>query len=332
MNLFKNKEVRITVSIMAAVGAAAASICLFFDYRASVAAACVALALVAVYLIEAKKRFSAMRELSDSLDLLLDGREDIDLSRYSEGELSILENELSKLTVRLREQTSALSEDKRMLADSIADISHQIRTPLTTMNLIAAALRRPDTDAVKRQELLLELREQLERVDWLVSALLKLARFDADAIKLNPVELTLEELIRRSLEPLEIPMELRGQTVEKTVSGNIVCDPSWTAEALTNIIKNCSEHMGEGTLFIEASENPLCSEIVIRDSGPGVAPEDLPHLFERFYKGKNSGGSGVGIGLALCRTIVAGQNGSVKAENAKQGGAQFTVRIYKSTV
>ncbi|MBO4879644.1 MAG: HAMP domain-containing histidine kinase, partial [Clostridia bacterium] len=116
------------------------------------------------------------------------------------------------------------------------------------------------------------------------------------------------------------------------ISGSAFCDPSWTAEALTNIIKNCSEHMGEGKLFIDAAENPLYSEICIRDTGSGIAKEDLPHLFERFYRGKNSGGSGVGIGLALCRMIVGKQNGTVKAENAKEGGAKFTVRLYKGAV
>ncbi|MBR6006788.1 MAG: HAMP domain-containing histidine kinase, partial [Clostridia bacterium] len=278
------------------------------------------------------RRYRAMRGLAESIDELLAGAENIDLGNYSEGEVSILTNEVTKLTVRLREQASELKKDKQMLADSIADISHQIRTPLTAMNLIAASLRDPTADEGKRREALSELTRQLGRVDWLVSALLKLARFDADAVRLNPVGIPLSELVDTALAPLAISMELKNQEVISNISGSAFCDPSWTAEALTNIIKNCSEHMGEGKLFIDAAENPLYSEICIRDTGSGIAKEDLPHLFERFYRGKNSGGSGVGIGLALCRMIVGKQNGTVKAENAKEGGAKFTVRLYKGAV
>ena len=273
-----------------------------------------------------------MSELSDSIDAILSGAESIDLSAYTEGELGILQSELKKLTVLLRGQTNELKKDKQLLADSIADISHQIRTPLTAMNLLLAALNEPDTGEAKRAELVSELNRQLSRIDRLVSALLKLARLDADAVRMNKRELPLEELVADALEPIAIQMELREQTASVNASGSINCDPSWTAEALTNIIKNCSEHMGPGTLTIRAEENPLYSEIVIKDEGPGVSKEDLPHIFERFYKGGNSVENSVGIGLALCRSIIVKQNGTVKAENTPEGGAVFTVRIYKETV
>lgn len=331
MKLLRNREIRRFLIAALLLGAAAAAVCLFFDWRSALVAGALTAAFAVLYLIDASVRYSRMKKLSDSADQILRGAENIELSCYNEGEISILENQITKLTVRLREQAEELKKDKQMLADSIADISHQIRTPLTAMNLIASELR-SEPEGEKRAELLNSLRRQLSRIEWLVSALLKLARFDADAVELKRGELPLEALIADALAPIAIQMELKNQSAVKDISGSVVCDPSWTAEALTNIMKNCSEHMGEGDLFITASENPLYSEIVIRDSGSGIAKEDLPHLFERFYKGRNSDESSVGIGLALCRVIITRQNGTVKAENAAEGGAKFTVRFYKMTV
>lgn len=332
MKLLKNREISVTLILTAAIGAAAAAACLFIDPRASVVCVLLTAAFAAVFLVGAHRRYSRMARLADSLDRMLSGAEGIDLSGYSEGELGILQSELMKLTAKLREQTSALRGEKILLADSIADISHQIKTPLTSMNLMLAALGEDDPEGARRAELLPEMHRQLSRIDWLVSALLKLAKLDADAVSMDIKELPLDDLVRDSLAPIAIQMELRGQEAEVSASGSILCDRSWTAEALTNIMKNCSEHMGEGTLHIAALENPLYSQITVRDEGEGIAAEDLPHIFERFYRGRNSSAGGVGIGLALARMIIVKQNGTVKAENAPEGGAKFTVRFYKGAV
>ncbi|MBR5718965.1 MAG: HAMP domain-containing histidine kinase, partial [Clostridia bacterium] len=272
-----------------------------------------------------------MSELSERIDSLISGAEDVDIRCYSEGELSILQSELTKLTVKLREQTSALRDDKKLLADSIADISHQIRTPLTAINLLLTEYSK-SVDEAERANLLSDLNRQLARIDRLISALLKLARLDADSVTMETSEVPLKELIREALSPIDIQMELRDQEAVIEAEGTVICDRSWTAEALTNILKNCSEHMGAGRLYITASDTPLFSEIVIRDTGKGIDAYDLPHIFERFYKGKNSAPSSVGIGLALSRAIIIKQNGTVKAENAREGGAVFTIRFYKGAV
>ena len=332
MKLFKNKEITRVCLILLALGVLASAACLFFDTRCAGVCGLLTAAAIAVYLIDAKKRYRAMAELSDDIDRILTGAENIDLSRYTEGELGILQNELNKLTVRIREQAGELKRDKQLLADSIADISHQIRTPLTAVNLLLAALAEPDITEEKQSGIVRDMHRQLSRIDWLISALLKLARLDADAVAMSFREAPLADLVEDALAPVAIQMELRDQTAVVNTLGSVVCDPSWLAEALTNIIKNCSEHMDAGELFIDARENPLYSEITVRDTGAGIDRADLPHIFERFYKGKNSTGSGVGIGLALCRMIVSKQNGSVKAENDPAGGAKFTVRIYKTTV
>ena len=141
------------------------------------------------------------------------------------------------------------------------------------------------------------------------------------------------ELIRKSTESVAIPMELRGQELKVTADGSFIGDIGWTAEAITNIVKNCMEHTPEGgKVSVMATDNPLFAEIIISDNGRGIAGEDLPHIFERFYKGKNSADNSFGIGLALARTIITTQNGTIKAENILPHGAKFTIRFYKGTV
>ena len=138
-------------------------------------------------------------------------------------------------------------------------------------------------------------------------------------------------LLARAAEPFAIGMELRGQQLQVEASGNVRCDPARTAEALGNILKNCSEHMQEGTITVRAEENAVASVVVIRDTGGGIAPQDLPHLFERYYKGENAPEQSVGIGLALSRSIAAAQNGALAAANVP-GGAEFTMKLYKGIV
>lgn len=338
IRLFKNSEVRRFTLICAVVGTAvSAAAYSLHPYCALVCAILTAL-LIGAFLFFTAKRYARLAELSTQLDRLMNGEEDVDLSKYSEGELSILENRLSKLVSCLRDQADALKKDKLLLADSIADISHQIKTPLTSINLLSASLARQIAaedeaeGASLRQKPLSDMRAQIERMDWLVSALLKLARLDADAVKLKTETVPLDELIRLSASPLEIMMELKGQQLEVSAEGGAICDASWTAEALMNIMKNCSESMGEGVLRVRAGENPLYSEIVITDCGGGIDSDELPHIFERFHRGKNASEGGAGIGLALARSIIVKQNGTVKAENAMQGGARFTVRFYKAEI
>ena len=175
------------------------------------------------------------------------------------------------------------------------------------------------------------LRRQVARMDWLVESLLKLAKLDAGTARFCPETIPLSALLARAAEPFAIGMELRGQQLQVEASGNVRCDPAWTAEALGNILKNCSEHMQEGTITVQAEENAVASVVVIRDTGGGIAPQDLPHLFERYYKGENAPEQSVGIGLALSRSIAAAQNGTLTAANVP-GGAEFTMKLYKGIV
>ncbi|MCH5278688.1 MAG: HAMP domain-containing histidine kinase [Christensenellaceae bacterium] len=332
MKLLRNGEIKRMLVLMLIIGSIGCIACFVFDTTAGCIASGMIVITIALYLFDAWHRYKRMSELASEIDLIISGKQELNIQKYAEGEFSILECEITKLTVRLREQAELLRADKLRLADSIADISHQIRTPLTTLNLSAAALRDPSLTEEKRNEHLLKIHRQLVRIDWLVSALLKIARFDADAVELKHERIELKRLIELSSEPLLIPMELKNQTLNFEASGFMTGDLSWTAEAISNILKNCTEHMGAGKINVFAHENPLYSEIIIHDSGCGIAKEDLPHLFERFYRGKNPSENGVGIGLALSRMIITRQNGTIKAENHRDGGAMFTVRFYKGIV
>ena len=333
MRLLKNKEVRGALLWQLSVAVIACSLCFWFDLRAGLTAVVLSLLLMLVFCFSTYKRYQRISSLADDIDQVLHGDSSIDFDNYSEGELSILHSEIYKMTIRLREQQQKLMKDKEYLADSLADISHQIRTPLTSINLLVERLSAFGLTDECRHQLTNELYELLDRIDWLITTLLKISKLDAGAVQFNKEMFSLEMLINKSCAPLLIPIELRGQELIIRTDGNFYGDPAWTSEAVGNIVKNCMEHTPDGgRIEINAAENALYSEIVIKDNGTGVSAEDLPHIFERFYKGKNSGGKSFGIGLALSRMIIAGQKGTVKAENRKNAGAMFTLRFYKGTV
>ncbi len=262
-------------------------------------------------------------------DYLLDVRDN------KEGELSILKNDIYKVTLMLKEKSELLQKDKKNLADALSDISHQLKTPLTSMVVMTDLLGEENLSAEKRREFNRRMKSQLSRIEWLVSSLLKLSKIDAGAVQFKQEEFRLGELVDKFTAPLLIPMELKGQTLD--LDGDrqqtVLCDLNWTAEALVNILKNCVEHTQEGgTVSISYTNNPLYTQIQIRDNGTGIAREDLPHIFERFYKGKNAGPDSVGIGLAMSKVILEQQGAVVFAESEVKKGTRFTVRFHKQIV
>ena len=332
MKFLRNSEVCRAIAVYAAVTciATAAAAILNREFALPVFAVCIVFTLL--HLLFTFLRYRKIAELSADIDRILHNNAHISFEKYSEGELAVLQSEISKMTVRLREQQQQLLDDKLLLADSLADISHQIRTPLTSVNLIASMLSEPDISEEQRIRLSQDMFALLSRIDWLITALLKISKLDAGTVEFNRESISLEELLKRSAEPLLIPIELKEQQLNLSASGSFVGDVSWTCEALGNIIKNCMEHTPEGgVITVSATENPLFAEITVSDNGSGIPKEDLPHVFERFYKGKNSGSKSFGIGLALARTIISAQNGSIKAENLPQKGALFTIRFFKGT-
>ena len=179
-----------------------------------------------------------------------------------------------------------------------------------------------------------ELKQRLTRIDWLVETLLKLSKIDAGTVAFRRDTVRAADLLRAALAPLEVAIELRGQVLSVTVGDETFTgDLAWSAEAVGNLLKNCSEHTpAGGEISVTVRETALFCEILIHDSGVGFAKEEIPHLFDRFYRGSNASPESVGIGLSLARTVIAAQNGTLSASNAPCGGALFTVRFYKGVV
>ena len=274
-----------------------------------------------------------LAQLSQTLNRILHGEEHLEVEAYTEGELGILRSEIHKMTVRLREQQQTLQEDKVYLANSLADLSHQLRTPLTSMNLVAELLTREDLTPQRKAKLCRELSQLLGQMDWLVTTLLKLSKLEAGTIPFRSETIPLEQLVEQAAAPFLIPMELREQAFRVECPGTFTGDVHWTAEAVGNLIKNAMEHTpAGGSITVRGRENALFSELVVEDTGPGIDPQDLPHLFERFYRGSSRTSHGFGIGLSLSQRIVTGQGGTIQARNRNPQGAQFILRFYKGTV
>lgn len=258
----------------------------------------------------------------------------LDVRDNGEGSFSLLKNDLYKVTVRLREQAELLQRDKTALSNLIADISHQIKTPLTALGVLADLLAEDPPEA-DRRAFVERLAAQLWRIQWLAAALLKLARLDAGAAAFKREPVALRDLVRRALEPLQIPLEIKKQRLE--VNGDdgasFTGDLNWSAEALTNVVKNCVEHTAEGgKIEITYAANTLYAEIIVSDDGEGIASADLPNIFNRFYRSANAGENSVGIGLALAKAIFTAQGGDIAVHSQRGLGTSFEIRLFRGVV
>ena len=334
MKLLRNREIQIVLILYAALTALLVFAVSFANIPDPLVIIVGGMLYASIYLGYTHRRYHAIDQLSTAIDRILHGQEQVLISANEEGELSILQNEIHKMTLRLKEAADALQADKLQLVDAIADISHQLRTPLTSMNLTLSLLTADDLSDERRLSLTHDLRKSLRRIDWLIEALLKLSRIDAGAVQFKSEPVAVHSLIEMAVEPIAVTLDLKDISLAADVQDvSFAVDLSWTAEAIGNILKNCSEHTPiGGRIEITASETPLYTEIIVQDNGKGFSKEDLPHLFDRFYKGKNASAESIGIGLALARTIIARQNGTLQASNRKDGGAQFTIRFYKGII
>ena len=328
-----NKELRFSLILLGIATAILTLIAISLSLTAGILVLLSGLIAITIHLATEYYRYRKLQKLSSDLDKLLISGTPLPIREYSEGELSILANQIQKMTLRLTESAEAIKADKVYLADSLADISHQLRTPLTAMNLTTTMLRNPDLTIEKRMELTSELRSLLTRTEWLVETLLKLSKLDAGTVKLAQDSVRIKNLLTRASKPIAIAMDLRNQKLvincaEEAFTGDLI----WTAEALGNILKNCMEHTPEGgTITVTAQETALYTQIEVEDTGAGFDAKDIPHLFERFYKGKNASENSYGIGLALARTVITSQNGTIQAMNGR-AGATFVIKFYKQII
>ena len=333
--MFRNKEIARLFWIFLITGAVGFVILSVIDFLCAVIYLGFIVILALSTLGFTIKRYRQISQLSIYLNRIASGEYGLDLRDNVEGELSALKNDIYKVTVMLAHQADLLQKDKLCLADTLADMSHQLKTPLTSMMVMTDLLEQPDLPAEKRREFTGHIRSQLQRMEWLISSLLKLSKLDAGTIRFKKEQVFLPKLIEKATEHLMLLMDVKQQTL--VLDGDpqtyFLGDPDWSAEAMTNLIKNCIEHTPSGgTIHIQYESSILATQIIISDTGEGVSKEDLPHIFERFYKGKNSSRDSVGIGLAMAKNIIQRQNGTIEATSEIGKGMTFTIKFYRSIV
>ncbi|MDK2586874.1 HAMP domain-containing sensor histidine kinase [Romboutsia sedimentorum] len=253
-------------------------------------------------------------------------------AQNKEDDFSILEDELYKIVMMLRESSEKEREEKENLCNNLADISHQLKTPLTSMSLMIELLEDSNIDGDEALYIG-SVSLQIERLNYLVSSLLVLSKIDADAMLLEHKPINIYELICVSVEPLHLIIDRKQQQLFIKDNSDLFFngDFHWTSEAILNIVKNCSEHTPKGgKISIDYKQNPICTQIIIEDNGKGFDKKDIPKLFTRFYKGANSSKDSVGIGLALSMSIIKKQNGEIIALNKETGGAKFIIKFYRN--
>ena len=276
-----------------------------------------------------------LKELDQYLLAVLAGNYNLDIRDYEDGILSSLKNDVYKMSVLLKEDKEHALEQQKYLESVLSDISHQLRTPLTSMYVMNDLLSDGKMRGNRKKEILSKNRTQLERIEWLITTLLKMSRIDAGTVTFKREKVNTKDLIKQALEPINIPIELKKQTV--LIVGDkksmVILDKKWTTEAFVNLLKNAHEHTPVGgMIIIKITDNPLFTEFLIQDNGSGIAKEDLPHIFERFYKGKNSSSESIGIGLNMSKTIIQKENGTIMVDSVEGKGTMFTIRFYKVDV
>lgn len=279
-----------------------------------------------------RKIYTDIKDMTDYVYHNSEGRYYDMKDKNQEGQIGLLKVELMKMTTILKEKVNLLQNEKIFLNNTISDISHQLKTPMTSL-IILNDLMYGDLDKEKRIEFLDKTSSQLSRMEWLIKSMLKLAKVEAKVIEFKTEKVNIDELIRKSISPMIIPMELKNISIsiDGKEDASYTGDIEWSTEATTNIIKNCVEHTpDDGQIEISYEENPIYSEIVIKDNGEGIDKKDLPNIFKRFYKGKNSKSDSVGIGLAMAKSIVESQNGTIYVKSKKGVGSEFHIIFHKT--
>ena len=288
------------------------------------------LVLTVIFLYENKQK-QKIENIITYIEEINKGNYNLKIEENTENELSNLSNELYKITVMLKEQTEKSNKDKQILQTSLEDISHQLKTPLTSISIMLDNIREnPQMDEHTRQEFIHEISRQVDWINWLVISLLKLSKLESGTAIFKAEKIDVKKLIDNVIKNLAIPLDIKQQKIN--VSENkkdiyFIGDYNWQLEALTNIVKNCIEHTPENqNIYIEYSQNNFYTKIIVRDEGCGIEAEDLKHIFERFYKGKNSSSNSVGIGLALAKSIIEKDNGYIICTSNVGNGSTFEIK------
>ena len=290
----------------------------------------VSLGIYLIYVITQEKKIA---EINEYIKQINNKNYILKIEENDNGELSKLRNELYKTTVLLKETAEISEKEKENLNTAIADISHQLKTPLTSIRIMLDNIQdNPDMEKAVRDDFLADISKQIDWISSLVVSLLKIAKFDAGTIKMENNEINAKNLIDNIVSNLAILIELKNIVIITNVDekATFIADYKWQQEALTNILKNAIEHSKHNSrIYITVENTSLFLKIIIKDEGSGIDKEDLKHIFQRFYKTKNSSENSIGIGLPLAKAIIEQSNGYIKVETKYGEGTSFEVKYIK---
>ncbi len=274
-----------------------------------------------------------INEITKYIEEINRGNYKLNIEENTEDELSILKNELYKITIMLKEVAENSQKDKTTLKDSLSDISHQIKTPITSILIMLDNILSDENmpEDIKK-DFIKDIKREIINIKFLVESILKLSKIDSNSIKFIKKEVFIKDIINEAVKNVSMLSELKN--IEIIVSGDdsikTICDLKWQVEAITNILKNCIEHSYENRkIYINYNQNNMYTELKIEDNGTGIDAKDLPHIFERFYKGKNSSSDSVGIGLALSKSIIESNNGYIQVDSKLNKGTTFIIKYLK---
>ena len=292
-----------------------------------------ALILIIIFIIYLKQRQNKINQLDKYIQKISRGDYSLDIEECSEDELNSLKNSLYKITVLLKEEAENKKHQNEAILTSVSDISHQLKTFLTSMQIILDnVLESEEMDEKTRERFLLEASKQIKGINFLILSLLKLSKLDAKVVEFENKSINLEKMLDEILENLEVMIELKEIKIIKEIQENteILGDYNWNKEAIQNVIKNAIEHTAEGKqISIKVTKNDVYTSIAIEDEGEGIEKEELKHIFERFYKAKGANEESFGIGLSLSKSIIEKQNGYISVESEMGKGTTFTIKYLK---
>lgn len=281
-----------------------------------------------------KERQKKLFLLEDYMEHMFRGEYDLDLTDNSEDELSSLKNELYKLTVFLKEQAELARKQKEALSESVSDISHQLKTPLTSAQILMDNIMdNPDMDAHTRQTFIQEIFKQINGMSWMIVSMLRLSRLDAGVVEFERTMISLDQMIREAMDNLEVIAELKGVEVDYPAGRSealIEGDYNWNREAVQNILKNAIEHSSpQEQVTVRLQQNDVYTAITVTNRGETLTKEQQKQIFERYYSGAKSGSDSIGIGLALAKAILERQGGYLSVES-EHGQTSFVIKFIKN--
>lgn len=274
-----------------------------------------------------------INEITKYIEEINRGNYKLNIEENTEDELSILKNELYKITIKLKEVAENSQKDKTTLKDSLSDISHQIKTPITSILIMLDNILSDENmpEDIKK-DFIKDIKREIVNIKFLVESILKLSKIDSNSIKFIKKEVFIKDIINEAVKNVSMLSELKNIKIIVLGDDSIktICDLKWQVEAITNILKNCIEHSYENKkIYINYNQNNMYTELKIEDNGTGIDAKDLPHIFERFYKGKNSSSDSVGIGLALSKSIIESNNGYIQVDSKLNKGTTFIIKYLK---